>query len=85
MEDIETISVNEEQRNKLFFCLEEKPPFENRFVKLEEFLKGTTNLENVTEILTFLEKDLTNICEEINSTTSRIKSVSKNVLENTSF
>lgn len=73
MEDIEVLRQCEEQRNKLFWCLDEKPSQEHTFSRLEEFLKGTNNLEDISSTLTNLLKEVDQLKEEISQNTEEIK------------
>lgn len=73
MEDIERIHGNEDQRNKLYYCLDEKPPHDNRLKKLEEFLKGNVDLEGVSGNLQTLTDDLERLGQEINQQVIEIK------------
>lgn len=49
VEDIEVISSDEDFRNKLYLCINEKPPVqEQKYLRIEEFVKRTQDLEEVT-------------------------------------
>ncbi|KAF2903709.1 hypothetical protein ILUMI_02466 [Ignelater luminosus] len=51
VEDIDTVINSEENRNKLFTCLDDKVPPENSCAGIEEFLKGTQKLEEIQVML----------------------------------
>lgn len=74
IQDISAICTCEEQRNMLYYCLDEKPPQEYKFAKMEEFLTGSNNLESVDENLQELIKKLETVCEEIGESVEEIKS-----------
>lgn len=65
-EDIEAICLDEEQRNKLYLCLDNKPPHDDQFSKVEDFLKGTDNLEDVKQKLDSLIRDVDSLIKNIN-------------------
>ncbi|KAG5883840.1 hypothetical protein JTB14_033761 [Gonioctena quinquepunctata] len=73
IEDVDAICVSEEQQNKLFLCLDEKPPQENKFSQMEEFLKGTNNLESVHETLKALVEEVDNLSSGISKTVNDLK------------
>lgn len=73
MEDINKIQTNEDQRNKLYLCLDEKPPHDKRFKNLEEFLKGNVDLESVSNNLQTLTQDLETLTQEIQDQLESIK------------
>lgn len=66
LEDIKFISANEEDISKLYLCINEKPPpQERKFAKIEEFLKDSRQLEeisgaleNLTDEISLLQKSL---------------------------
>ncbi|KAL1491018.1 hypothetical protein ABEB36_011677 [Hypothenemus hampei] len=45
--DVKAVSSNEVHRNKLYQCLNMEPPQNNQLLKIEDFLKGTDNLEDI--------------------------------------
>ncbi|CAH1104514.1 unnamed protein product [Psylliodes chrysocephalus] len=72
--DIEAVWSCEEQRNMLYYCLDEKPPLEEyKLAKMEEFLTGSNNLESVHETLKNLVQDVQKLTDEINSSVNEIK------------
>uniref|UniRef100_A0A6P7FD72 Uncharacterized protein LOC114327047 n=1 Tax=Diabrotica virgifera virgifera TaxID=50390 RepID=A0A6P7FD72_DIAVI len=73
-EDIEAACICEDQRNMLFYALDEKPPQENKLAKMEEFLTGTNNLETVYETLRLLIKDVEKVSKEVSDSVEEIKS-----------
>ncbi|KAJ8934650.1 hypothetical protein NQ314_013249 [Rhamnusium bicolor] len=79
IEDIKTISENEDERNKLFLCLEEKPPQDHKFSKLEEFLKGTNNLEDISETLADLVHDVDELKKQIKESIEDLKTKASTV------
>ncbi|XP_017775440.1 PREDICTED: uncharacterized protein LOC108561855 [Nicrophorus vespilloides] len=59
LEDINKVSGDEDQRNKLYICIEDKiPPQENKFTKIEDFLHRSDRLENLSETLIELSDEL---------------------------
>lgn len=83
IEDIERIHTNEDQRNKLYYCLDEKPPHDNHLKKLEEFLKGNVDLESISDHLLTLTQNLERLTQEICEQVDQIKTKSAQALENT--
>lgn len=65
-EDIENIKNDENQKNKLYLCLDDKiPVVEKRFANIQEFLKGSDNLENTVDTLEHLGTKLKDLQEDI--------------------
>lgn len=83
MEDIERIHTNEDQRNKLYYCLDEKPPYDKRFKNLEEFLKGNVDLESVSDNLQTLTEELEILRKGVQEQVYNIKTKSEEALKNT--
>lgn len=83
MEDIERIHTNEDQRNKLYYCLDEKPTYDKRFKNLDEFLKGEVDLESISDDLQIMIEDLERLKEEIRDKVHNIKMKSTEALKNT--
>lgn len=76
IDDIEVISANEEYRNKLHICMNEKPPQqEHKFAQIEEFLKGTQDLEEVSNTLQELSEKACMLQEELAESVEGIKRV----------
>lgn len=73
-QDIEAVCLEEEQRNKLYSCLDTKPPSEHKFSKVEEFLKGTDNLEDSKQKLEDLVEEVEHIVREIDEKLQNITS-----------
>ncbi|KAJ8920573.1 hypothetical protein NQ315_004712 [Exocentrus adspersus] len=59
--------------NKLYWCLDQKPPQEYRFSQLEEFLTGTNNLEVVSETLVHRIEELEQIKNDITEAVEDVK------------
>ncbi|KAJ3655127.1 hypothetical protein Zmor_014266 [Zophobas morio] len=76
--DIEAVYRNEEQRNTLYFCLDQVPPKEHNFERIEEFLKGTQDLERSSNILDGLKCELDNLQQDIMNRISTLKQRSGN-------
>lgn len=76
MADIERIYTNEDQRNKLYYCLDDKPPHDDRFKKLDEFLKGNVDLESVSDNLESLTEELEKLSREIREQLEQIRTKS---------
>ncbi|CAG9854964.1 unnamed protein product [Phyllotreta striolata] len=72
-EDIEAVWPHDEQRNMLYYCLDEKPPVEYKLSKMEEFLTGSNNLESVQESLKDLVKEVEKLTNEISDNLTGIK------------
>lgn len=83
MEDIERIHSNEDQRNKLYYCLDEKPPYDKRIKNIEDFLKGEVDLESASDNLRTVTAELDKLKEEIREKVSNIKVKSAEALKNT--
>lgn len=76
IDDIEIIVANEEYRNKLYICINEKPPQqEYKFTKIEEYLKGTQDLEEVSNTLQELSEKACMLQEELSESVEGIKKV----------
>lgn len=74
MDDIDIVSCNEEYRNKLYVCINEKPPQqEKKFAKIEEYLKGTQDLEEGYSSLQELSKEVCMLQEELASSVEKIQ------------
>lgn len=73
IEDIRIITQCEDQQNKLFWCLDEKPPQEHKFSQLEQFLKGTNNLEDISNTLTNLLEEVNHLKGEISQNINDVK------------
>ncbi|CAH0558295.1 unnamed protein product [Brassicogethes aeneus] len=80
IEDINALSTSEEERNKLYYCLDEKPPQEAKFGKLEDFLRGSNDLEVVSEDLETLLKEVNKLSKEVKGTLQSIKDESNMIL-----
>ncbi|XP_044267963.1 uncharacterized protein LOC123013496 [Tribolium madens] len=80
IDDIEAIYRDQEQRSKLYLCLDEKPPRETKFEKIEEFLKGTQDLEKSSNILNSLKREMEDLQKDIASQISTIRETSANAL-----
>lgn len=65
VEDIDTVVNSEENRNKLFVCLDDKVPPENSCAGIEEFLKGTQKLEEIQAMLKKQVEKLQVLSEEL--------------------
>lgn len=77
MDDIEVISVSEDYRNKLYICINEKPPQqEQKFYKIEEYLKGTQDLEEASNTLQELSEEVCMLQEKI---AQDVEAIKKNV------
>ncbi|KAJ8982026.1 hypothetical protein NQ317_007736 [Molorchus minor] len=79
MKDIAILTENEIHSNKLFLCLDEKPQQEYRFSKLEEFLKGTSNLEDISKSITDLIDEVQQLKQQISENVNDLKLQAKNV------
>lgn len=76
IDDIEVFSTNEEYRNKLYICINEKPPQqEHKFAKIEEFLKGTHDMEEASNTLQELSEKACMLQEELAESVEGIKKV----------
>ncbi|KRT80069.1 hypothetical protein AMK59_6489 [Oryctes borbonicus] len=65
-EDIESIKNDVNQRNKLYLCLDDKiPVVEKQFVNIQEFLKGSDDLENTAETLQHLVEQLESLKKDV--------------------
>lgn len=74
MEDIEVISANEDYRNKLYVCINEKPPQpEHKFAKIEEYLKGSQDLDELSNTLHELSEIVSKLQEELADDVQSIK------------
>lgn len=74
LEDIDVIGCNEEYRNKLYVCINEKPPRqEHKLVKIEEYLKGAQDLEDNSVILQELLERATLLQEQLAENVGDIK------------
>lgn len=80
MDDIERIHTNEDQRNKLYYCIDEKPPHDNRLKKLEEFLTGEVSLQSVAKDLENMTTDLETLSQEIHQQVENLKTKSEKAL-----
>lgn len=80
IEDIESIKHSEEERNKLYYCLDEKPPQENKFTKLEDFMRGSNDLESVSENLEDLVDEVSKLTKDVRQTVIKIKEESNRIL-----
>lgn len=79
MDDIEIISANEEYRNKLYICINEKPPQqEQKFARIEDYLKGTQDLEEVSNTLQELSEKACMLQEEL---TEKVEEIKKDIDE----
>jgi lipid II:glycine glycyltransferase (peptidoglycan interpeptide bridge formation enzyme) len=78
--DIDGICRNEEQRNMLYLCLDEAPPKEHRFEKIEEFLKGTQDLEKNSNMLASLKSEMENLQQDIDLKINTLRKVAGNGL-----
>lgn len=75
IEDIDVISCNEDHRHRLYICINEKPPpQEHRFSKVEEYLRGTQDLEDVSGTLQELSEKVCMLQEELSESVEKIKS-----------
>ncbi|KAK5645766.1 hypothetical protein RI129_004230 [Pyrocoelia pectoralis] len=72
-EDIAIISNNIEQRNKLFICIDDKIPVDNKYGKMDAFFKGTESLHEIPISLTREIKKLEEQSEVIKVNTDIIK------------
>ncbi|XP_018561578.1 uncharacterized protein LOC108903771 [Anoplophora glabripennis] len=79
IEDIGILRQCEDQQNKLFWCLDEKPPQENKFSQLEQFLKGTNNLEDISNTLTNLLEEINHLKEEIGKNINDVKNKASSI------
>lgn len=66
IDDLERIQNNEE-RYKLYYCLDEKPPQENKLTNIREFLNGSHHLQETVYDLEKLVKELDDSSTELNS------------------
>lgn len=80
IDDIEAIYRDDNQRAKLYLCLDEKPPKDNQFERIEEFLKGTQDLEKSSNMLIHLKSEMETLQNEISSKISAIKETANNAL-----
>ncbi|RZC38374.1 hypothetical protein BDFB_003168 [Asbolus verrucosus] len=79
IEDIEAICHTEDQRNKLYYCIDEKPPQEHKFEKIEEFLKGTQDLERNSNILLGLKNEIENLQRQTAEWVTSLKEATGNI------
>ncbi|KAL3283414.1 hypothetical protein HHI36_006559 [Cryptolaemus montrouzieri] len=70
--DIKNISHNVEQRSQLYSCLDSKPQQEQKFDKIEEFLKESTILEETSEELSSLVDDIKNLEKNVTSQVDKL-------------
>lgn len=85
IDDIDLISSSEEYRNKLYISINEKPPRqEQRFLKIQEFLQGTQDLEEVSVNLQELSEKACLLQAELSEGTEKIKSEIREYFEHKS-
>ncbi|EFA03007.1 hypothetical protein TcasGA2_TC010430 [Tribolium castaneum] len=80
IDDIEAVYRVEDQRSKLYWCLDERPPRETKFERIEEFLKGTQDLEKSSNILNNLKHEMEALQKDIASQIATIRETSANAL-----
>ncbi|CAH1991830.1 unnamed protein product [Acanthoscelides obtectus] len=73
LEDIESIKGDEEQRKKLFYCIDENPPLEQKFSGIEDILAGTNSLDNTSKHITALIQDLQSLSEDLQEGVAKIR------------
>lgn len=74
LDDIKFISANEENLNKLYLCINEKPPVQERkHTKIEEFLKESRELEEVSGTLQCLTEEITLLQKSLRANTKKLK------------
>lgn len=78
--DIASICFNEEERNKLYSCLDNQPPRNDHCAKLEDFVKQTDDLEGLNQKLNTLMNETHKLILEISSKVDEIQTSINNEL-----
>lgn len=74
LDDVKFISNNEEHINKLYLCVNEKPPpQERKYAKIEEFLKDSRELEEVSGTLESLADEISLLQKSLLVNTKKLK------------
>lgn len=66
IEDVERVCLDEEQRSKLYSCLDNKPPQDQSFSKVNTFLKVADSLSDEKKHLETLANEVEELIGEIN-------------------
>ncbi|KAF7273107.1 hypothetical protein GWI33_014166 [Rhynchophorus ferrugineus] len=77
IEDLKVICLDDEQRNKLYLCLDNKLPQEPWLSKADDFLKISDNLDGVKDHLKNLVGEVEGLIEDINVKIEDIKTKAK--------
>lgn len=78
IEDIEAVYLDEQQRNKLYVCLDHVPPHNDQLAKVEGFMNSTDNLEDIKKKLDLLIRDVEGLVNEVNK---KVASIQKTVTD----
>lgn len=74
LEDVDVISCNEEYRNKLYVCINEKPPRQDhKLTKIEEYLKKAQDLEEISVVLQELSERASLLREQLTDNVGDLK------------
>ncbi|ENN76368.1 hypothetical protein D910_12654 [Dendroctonus ponderosae] len=72
-DDIESISLNEEERNKLYLSLDNQPPKNDHCAKLEDFVKRTDHLEVLKQKLDSLMDEVDKLVFKVSNKVEEIQ------------
>lgn len=83
LDDVKFISANEDHINKLYLCINEKPPpQERKYVKIEECLKDSKELEELSGTLENLTDEISLLQKSLLVNTKKLKEDAEKTLSN---
>lgn len=86
IEDINNVAIDEEQRCKLYQCIDDKLPKKNsKFNELDRFLEGHNSLEELSDNLKTLCDEIKLLEKELLVEGANITRTAKNALEKLCF